>query len=188
MGHIGMGRNIKDFGTDPDIGERFVRSNPLETSGPRHLEDNLTKSQDRPAASASDLGRTAAEDDAPRPGDIARDMKLLTKLVMKRRCEGIERAALHERQDFSGEDSDNLRNLTFEPVKISLDDDGEVQIVDSVMRAVECLTTQWPVRYGEAFEDALQTCIDGVAGRASPKQVRAAFIAAAKVAGILVTF
>ncbi|AYG69591.1 DUF982 domain-containing protein (plasmid) [Rhizobium sp. CCGE531] len=114
-------------------------------------------------------------------------MKLLTKLVLKRRCAGAERPAVQDRQDFSGENSDNLRNLVFEPVKISLDDDGEVQVVDSVMRAVECLTTQWPVHYGEAFEQALQTCIDGVTGRASPPQVRSAFITAAKAAGILVT-
>lgn len=183
-----MGRNTGDFSTDPDIGERFVRSNPSETSGfPVRLEDNLTMSQGRPVTSASDLERTAAEDDAPKSGDTARDMKLLTKLVMKRRCAGLERTAVQERQDFSGEDSDNLRSLTFEPVKISPEDNGEVQIVDSVMRAVECLTTQWPVRYGEAFEDALQTCIDGVTGRASPQQVRSAFIAAAKAVGIPTT-
>lgn len=160
-----MGRNTKDFGTDPDIGGRFVRSNPFEIPDPP----------------------VRLEDDAPKADDPARDMTLLSKLVMKRRCVGIERAAVQERQDFSGEDSDNLRSLTFEPVKIDLDGNGEVQIIDSIMRAVECLTTQWPVRHGEAFEDALQTCIDGVTGRASPKQVRSAFIAAAKAAGILVT-
>ncbi len=152
-----MGRNGKNFGAGPDVGGRFVRSNPSRTPSP-----------------------------APKADDIARDMTLLSKLVMKRRYAGIERTAVQDRQDFSGENSGNLRNLAFEPIEISLDDDGEVQIVDSVTRAVECLTTQWPVRYGEAFEDALHICIDGIAGRASPQQVRSAFIAAAKAAGILV--
>ncbi|NTG30031.1 DUF982 domain-containing protein [Agrobacterium rhizogenes] len=72
----------------------------------------------------------------------------------------------------------------FAPVEIAILAGGGYIVVDTIERAVECLTDRWPVRKGVAYEKALQACIDAMNGRTSPRQVRQAFINAAKEAGI----
>ncbi|TXI01410.1 MAG: DUF982 domain-containing protein [Rhizobium sp.] len=111
-------------------------------------------------------------------------MTLLARLVKKRRDAKSEAARGHRRVDACAEEPEGPRDLNFAPVKIALSDEGEVQIVTSVSQIVEYLTMQWPVPYGDAFEEALQACIDGVQGRISPQQVRSAFTKAAKAAGL----
>lgn len=72
---------------------------------------------------------------------------------------------------------------TFQPLRFEKDDGGHV-LIDSVEAAIQYVTDSWPVRNGKAFEEALQACIDGMAGRISPDQVRQALYKAAKEAGI----
>lgn len=76
----------------------------------------------------------------------------------------------------------NIRAFT--PVRINLQIGDEYHIIDTVKKATECLTESWPVRSGEAYEEALQACIDGMKDRIAPEQVRQALIKAARGAGI----
>lgn len=72
----------------------------------------------------------------------------------------------------------------FAPVQIAIRASGGYLVVDTIEKAIECLTELWPGRKGEAFEEALQACIDGINHRIPPEDVRQAFINAANEAGI----
>ncbi|MFT4185412.1 MAG: DUF982 domain-containing protein [Rhizobium sp.] len=72
----------------------------------------------------------------------------------------------------------------FAPVQITVQAGGGYLVVDTVEKAIDCLTQRWPGRKGEAFEEAVQACIDGINHRIPPQDVRQAFIKAANEAGI----
>lgn len=74
----------------------------------------------------------------------------------------------------------------FAPVQIAIRASGGYLVVDTVEKAIECLTELWPGRKGEAFEEAVQACIDGINHRIASDDVRKAFINAANEAGIRV--
>jgi hypothetical protein len=112
-------------------------------------------------------------------------MTLLADMVIRRRAAGRGDLDARDWQGSFAVDSNDASDPQFPPVRIVLHGEDEVHVVDSIERAVECLTTLWPVHNGEAFEKALETCIDGIKGRASPMQVRSAFVHAADTAGIL---
>ncbi|MFK0164178.1 DUF982 domain-containing protein [Rhizobium sp. NPDC090279] len=182
-----MGQNDKSFGADPDSGVQLLGSIPLEVPNPSTNADRrMALPPESPEASESDPGCSATEAGTVlAPDEIARDMGLLAKLVTWRRRAKSETANGQD-QGLPADPSNDAGGLVFAAVGIALQDEDEVQIVGSVAQAVEYLTTKWPIRYGDAFEEALQACIDGVKGRASPEQVRSAFVNAAVAAGLRV--
>lgn len=72
----------------------------------------------------------------------------------------------------------------FAPVQIAIRAGGGYLVVDTIEKAIECLIQQWPGQKGEAFEEAVQACIDGINHRIPAEDVRQAFIKAANEAGI----
>ena len=61
------------------------------------------------------------------------------------------------------------------------------RMVNSVRDAAEMLVKGWPEEgRGPAYRAALQACHDALAGSAKPAVARAAFMAAAREAGIIV--
>ena len=179
-----MRQNSKSFGADLAVGEELVNSALLETSNaPTHLDGSLMMSQEPLSASGSVASEYVG---AGQLSEIVGDMTLLADMVIKRRA---VRSSGLDAQDWQGllaADPSDPKEPTFPAVRIAMTGEELVHVVDSIERAVECLTTLWPVRNGEAFEYALQICIDGIRGRVSPQQVRSAFVDAAGEAGILI--
>ena len=60
------------------------------------------------------------------------------------------------------------------------------RIVRTVAETTECLTEDWPVAHGNAFDAALQACLDCFEGQTPPDTVRSAFVAASREANIFV--
>ncbi|MGY5801092.1 DUF982 domain-containing protein [Rhizobium sp. LEGMi12c] len=181
-----MGRNDKSFGADLDSGAQLANSVPVDVFTPQTNIDSRLALPPEPQAEESDPGQVVAEGDELVALDkIARDMTLLATLVTRRRHAKSENAEDQD-QTSSLDALDEPIGLAFAPLGIAMQDEDEVQSIDSIAQAVECLTTKWPVRYGDAFEEALQACVDGIKGRVSPEQVRSAFLKAASAAGMRV--
>jgi len=184
-----MGRNDKNFGTDLDRSAQLVGLISLKVpTSSANADGRRALAQEPPRTNEGDPGHDATEEDEVAALDkIARDMALLATLVMRRRQAKSENTgAQDEEPPFDAPDGDGSSGFAFAPIGIALQDESELQFVDSIEQAVECLTTKWPIRYGDAYEAALQACIDGVKGRVSPDQVRSAFVNAADAAGIRV--
>jgi hypothetical protein len=182
-----MGRNDRSFGADLDNGAQLVNSVPVDVFTPQtNIDSRLALPPEPLQAGQSDPGRVVAEGDELVTLDkIARDMTLLATLVTRRRHAKSENAEDQD-QTSSLDASDEPIGLVFAPLGIAMRDEDELQSIDSITQAVECLTTKWPIRYGDAFEEALQACVDGIKGRISPEQVRSAFLKAAGAAGMRV--
>lgn len=183
-----MRQNSKSFGANPATGEQLINFAPVKISNtPTQTDDSLVTSQESSRIGAGVAGGMVVEDvKMDEPNVIARDMTLLADMVSRRRAAG--RGDDLDTRDWQGSfaiDSNDPKDPEFPPVRIVLHGEDEVHVVDSIERAIDCLTTLWPVHNGEAYEKALQTCIDGIKGRASPMQVRSAFVDAADMAGIL---
>jgi len=179
-----MRQNSKSFEDNPTIGERLVNFTPLKiTNALIQTDGSPVTSQEPSRMSGGVAGNMVVEGgEMNGPNVVARDMTLLADVVVRRRAAG--RDHLNARDSFAV-DANDSKDSAFLPIGIVLYGEDEVHVVDSIERAVECLTTLWPVHSGEALEKALQTCIDGIKGRASPTQVRLAFAHAADTAGIL---
>ncbi|WP_454851032.1 DUF982 domain-containing protein [Rhizobium binxianense] len=80
----------------------------------------------------------------------------------------------------------NRDDRGFEPLKISNEDGGEELVISTVEGAIRYVTDLWPVRNGEAYEEALQACIDGMNDRISPTEVREILLRAARKAGVCI--
>lgn len=182
-----MRQNNKSSGAEPAIGEQLVNFAPRETSDiSAHADDSLIMSQEPPRAGDGVAHGVLIEDvKVDEQDEIARDMTLLADVVIRRRAAGRVGRSAQDWRDSLVADSSDTKGPAFPPVSIALRGENEVHVVDTIERAIECLTTLWPVRNGEAFEGALQSCIDGIKGRVSPQQVRSAFVHAADTAGIL---
>lgn len=180
-----MGRNDENGGADLDHGEQLVNSIPVEVPSPQNnTDDRLTLPPERTQAEEGSLGRPPAEEDKLAALDrVARDMTLLATLVTRRRHAKSENAEGQDQAPPFGVPND-AEELAFAPIGIAPRDGDEVQFIGSIAQATEYLTTQWPIRSGDAFEEALQACIDGIKGRVAPEQVRSAFLKAAVAAGI----
>jgi hypothetical protein len=181
-----MGQNDKGLGAGLDSGAQLLSLIPVEISNPLTNADSRSAmpSQQSPEANASNLDRNAAEVGEVSPLDkIARDMTLLAELVTRRRQAKPESSSDPD-QELPSEAPDCSETLGFEPLGIAFCDEAEVQTVDSVAQAIECLTTKWPMRHGDAFEEALQACVDGIKGRVSPEHVRSALVKVAEAAGM----
>jgi adenosine/AMP kinase len=62
---------------------------------------------------------------------------------------------------------------------------GNNRVINTVEEAAEILLDRWPKdEYGQAFEQALETCVKAMNDQAAPEAVRAALIKAAEEAEI----
>jgi len=106
--------------------------------------------------------------------------------TIEKKIEKIGRVTAKRFREMLENDADSAdANLTgFAPVQIAIRSGDGYLVVDSIEKAVECLTDLWLARKGQAFEEALQACIDGINHRVSSENVRKAFINAANEAGI----
>jgi Protein of unknown function (DUF982) len=82
------------------------------------------------------------------------------------------------------EDGRMFQNAWKTPVGIRLASGS--RIVRTVAEATECLTEDWPVPHGSAFDAALQACLDCFEGHTPADTVRNAFVAASREANIFV--
>lgn len=182
-----MGRNDKSFGVDLDNDAQLLSLIPAGTSSPpATMEKPLALPAESRQADERDPSQAAAtEHSISALEKVARDMTLLATLVTRRRHAKSE-AGDYKNQALPSDNVGDLSELAFQPVGIAPREGDEFQIVDSVAGAVEYLTAKWPICCGDAFEEALQACVDGIKGRVSPEQVRSAFINAADAAGIRV--
>jgi len=187
IGTYNMRRNDENGGADLDHGEQLVNSIPVEIPSPQtNADDRTPLPQERTQAEGSSLDRAPAKEDKLAALDqIARDMTLLATLVTRRRHAKSENAGDQDQAPPFDASSDP-EELAFAPIGIASRDGDELQFIASIGQAIEYLTRQWPIRSGDAFEEALQACIDGVKGRASPEQVRSAFLKAADAVSIRV--
>ena len=181
-----MRQNNKSFRAGPAIGEQLDNLVPFDTPNPPvSLNGSLMMSQEPPKASDAGLGGVVVEDDkAADPNETIRDMTLLANAVIRRRGAKVDDLGSRAFRDSFAADPNDSKDSAFPPIRMEMPTEDDVLVVDTIERAIECLTTLWPVRYGQAYEDALQSCIDGMKGRASPQQVRVSVIAAANEAGI----
>ncbi|MBP1845906.1 hypothetical protein J2046_004180 [Rhizobium petrolearium] len=72
------------------------------------------------------------------------------------------------------------------PVSVELYGPGNHELIFCTGDAADCLLNDWPVDDGENFHEALRTFMLVMDGLAEPEEARAAFVAAAKEAGLLV--
>jgi hypothetical protein len=79
-----------------------------------------------------------------------------------------------------------MTDLDFLAVTIELDKSGKLRNVSSVTEAAEVLMMHWPKHKGKNLSAARQACLDAIGGEGSVDDARAAFVAAAKEARILV--
>ena len=73
---------------------------------------------------------------------------------------------------------------SFPSVKLAVHGLGKYRVVRTVQEAAETLMERWPTHEGEAFEDALKTCLSVMQGSEGPEAVRAALIRAAREADV----
>jgi hypothetical protein len=77
--------------------------------------------------------------------------------------------------------------MPISPIGIALERPGLYRGVTSVAQMGEILTTQWPEdQQGDAWKAALSACLRALQEQTNPEAARAAFIMAAKDAGISV--
>ena len=72
----------------------------------------------------------------------------------------------------------------FRPVKIRTETSPDPRIFHSLEEATEYLLMNWPAYQSSVLDHARQTCLNAIAGKVSKSEARAAFVAAAKEAGI----
>ncbi|WP_047144627.1 DUF982 domain-containing protein [Aquamicrobium sp. LC103] len=73
---------------------------------------------------------------------------------------------------------------SFHPVVIFVE--GRERVVADAFEAMECLTGAWPVKSCPSARKAIRACQDALDGIKSAAMARAAFIAAARDAGVAV--
>lgn len=75
----------------------------------------------------------------------------------------------------------------FEALTVETDQPGLLVNITNTRQVAEILTGQWPAdRKGEAYRRAVVACMEHLRGMQNTEAVRAAFIGAAKEAGIFV--
>jgi hypothetical protein len=180
-----MRQNNKSLRADTDIGGTFTNSIPAEVSQsviqPHHSlapsTDPLLGGMERIIADA-----IAASVDRNEVTHVTkqlageRSIENIGRVTAKRYREMLEIGSSAAGADLPG----------FAPIRIAIRSGDGYFVVDTVEKAVEYLTSFWSSSKGEAFEEALQACIDGINHRVSPEDVRRAFIDAAHEAGIRV--
>lgn len=174
-----MWQNNKSLRADIDLGGTFTDSIPVDISqSAAHMQACLATTKD-PLLGGSDkfVGdariATSGGNDVALGAGIEKKIEKLGRVTAKRFREMLE----------NGNDPAAANLPGFAPVQIEILGGGYV-VVDTVEKAVECLTDQWHGLKGDAFEAALQACIDGINHRVSPEEVRQAFIKAVSDAGI----
>lgn len=179
-----MRQNSNNFGADLIVGEKLV-----DPEAP----DTATASAQSDGSLFSSPELTSASDIIPindvgtgEQSQSAHDMSLLADMVARRRAAKRGGLVAEDWRDFGSAGVSDSQSVAFLPVRLAVRGKDAVEVIDSIEKAVEYLTTLWPVRHGEAFEGALKSCIDGIKGRASPQQVRSTFVNAANAAGILI--
>jgi adenosine/AMP kinase len=74
---------------------------------------------------------------------------------------------------------------SFPSVQLAVHGLGQYRVINTVEEAAETLLDRWPEdEYGQAFEQALETCVKAMNDQAAPEAVRAALIKAAEEAEI----
>lgn len=73
-----------------------------------------------------------------------------------------------------------------QPVTFEGAEAGQYITVNSPVEAIHVLDRWWVKIDGEAFRQAINTCIDATRGDASPEDARAAFISALIEGGIVI--
>ncbi|WP_080761175.1 DUF982 domain-containing protein [Rhizobium rhizogenes] len=172
-----MRQNNKSLRADLDIGGTFRDSIPLDVSQfAIHTQPCLAMSKDPLFGGLEDAGTaTSDRDNVAHGATIEKKIEKIGRVTAKRFREMLE----------NGVDSADGSLPGFAPVQIAIRSGGGYLVVDNVEKAVGCLTDLWPARSkGQAFEEALQACIDGINHRVSSESVRQAFINAANEAGI----
>ncbi len=72
------------------------------------------------------------------------------------------------------------------PVRIALGlAQNVIYTVEEVERAADLLSYEWPVRTGRRYTEARRACILAAEGQITAREVRQAFVAAAREAGVL---
>lgn len=74
----------------------------------------------------------------------------------------------------------------FQPVGLAMHETGRYSVIHSVEEAADALLREWPTDDGEDFCEAVKVCFEGMHDRASPEEVRAALIRAAREAHVMV--
>jgi N-methylhydantoinase A/oxoprolinase/acetone carboxylase beta subunit len=175
-----MRQNNKSLRADIDLGGTFTDSISLDISRSAiHIQPSLATSKDPLLGDLEELIEsigiaTSGRNDVARGTTIERKIEKIGRVTAKRFREMLE----------SGNDPADANLPGFTPVQIEIRSSGGYIVVDTVEKAIECLTERWPNLKGEAFEAALQACIDGINHRVSPEDVRQAFVNAANEAGI----
>lgn len=175
-----MWQNNKSLRPDIDLGGTFTDSIPVNISrSADHMHACLATTKD-PLPGGSDK----FVEDARIATSSSSDVTLGTEI--EKEIERLGRvAAKHFREMLESGNDPAITNLPgFAPVQIEIHSGSGYHLVDTIEKAIECLTDQWHGLKGEAFEAALQACIDGINHRVSPEEVRQAFIKAANEAGI----
>lgn len=72
----------------------------------------------------------------------------------------------------------------FRPVKILSQTRSEIRIFHSLEEATQYLLMSWPAYQSPTLDRARQTCLDAIENKVPRQKARAAFVAAAKEAGI----
>jgi Protein of unknown function (DUF982) len=97
------------------------------------------------------------------------------------------RASTHHTPCGTGKMVPQFRSMWSASVPINLSPFQKL-LISSLQEALICLRTQWPPDKGQdshSFQRAVRLCTEAADGERSPAAARAAFIAAAREAGIL---
>jgi hypothetical protein len=73
------------------------------------------------------------------------------------------------------------------PISVDLPEIGKV-VISTTREAADCLIDHWPVDYSKAYDEALRICLEVYEGNEMPEAAREAFIVAAGVVAVSVTF
>jgi hypothetical protein len=74
----------------------------------------------------------------------------------------------------------------FKPVKITTPESSDPKLISTLPEATEFIIAHWPAYRSVRLEEAREICLDAVSGKVPVNVARAAFVAAAKEAGIYV--
>lgn len=177
-----MWQNNKSLRADIDLGGTFTDSIPVDISqSAAHMQACLATTKDPLLGGADKFVEdtriaTSGSSDVALGAGIERKIEKLGRVNAKQFREVLE----------IGNDPAAANLPSFAPVQIEILSGGGYSVVDTIEKTIECLTDFWSGPKGEAFEAALQACIDAINHRASPEEVRQALINAANEAGIRV--
>jgi hypothetical protein len=73
---------------------------------------------------------------------------------------------------------------SFPSVQLAVHGLGKYRVINTVEEASRTLLDRWPPDHGEAFEQALKTCVQAMNNEAAPEAVRAALVKAAEEASV----